>query len=356
LPSKPAERKRFPVNSADIARLEDWLAAEGLALGRVSNVTRLSGGTQNLLFRFRAGDKDFVLRRPAETARKGAGETIRREAVVLAALAQTQVPHPRFRGYCAEPAVLGAPFLVTDAVEGFNAAVAMPASARDDPAIRHAMGLATVDGIVALAGVDHVALGLENFGRLPDFIDRQVSRWARQLAGYAEHDEWPGPEALRGVERIGAWLDANRPVDWRGGLMHGDYHIANVLFRARDGALAAILDWELATLGDPLLDLGRLLAAWPDRDGQGPLSLKVEPWSGFPGRDELIARYAAGTGRSMRSLKWYEALACYKLAIILEGTHARACAGMADHGVGARLHAAAIALVARGNQAIERDG
>lgn len=344
------------MDSADVTRLEDWLAAEGLASGRVTNVAPLSGGTQNLLLGFRVDGRDFVLRRPAETARKGAEETIRREAIVLAALARTQVPHPLFRGYCADASVLGAPFLVTDAVDGFNAAVAMPMSVRDDPAIRHAMGLAMVDGIVALAGVDHVALGLEDFGRLPDFIDRQVPRWARQLAGYAEHDGWPGPEALRGVEEIGAWLDVNRPDDWRGGLMHGDYHIANVLFRAEDGALAAILDWELATLGDPMLDLGRLLAAWPDRDGHGPLSLKVEPWSGFPDRDELIARYAAGTGRSMRSLRWYEALACYKLAIILEGTHARACAGQADHAVGARLHAAAIALVARGTQAIERTG
>lgn len=344
------------MNSADLARLEDWLAAEGLASGPVTDVAPLSGGTQNLLLRFRADGRDFVLRRPAETARKGAEETIRREAIVLAALARTAVPNPRFRGYCADAVVLGAPFLVTDAVEGFNAAVAMPALVRDDPAIRHAMGLAMVDGIVALAGIDHVALGLEGFGRLPDFIDRQVPRWARQLAGYAEHDGWPGPDALRGIEEIGAWLDVNRPDDWRGGLMHGDYHIANVLFRPEDGALAAILDWELAALGDPLLDLGRLLAAWPDRDGQGPLSLKVEPWSGFPGRDELIARYAAGTGRSMRSLRWYEALACYKLAIILEGTHARACAGMADHAVGARLHAAAIALVARGTRAIERTG
>ena len=130
--------------------------------------------------------------------------------------------------------------------------------------------------------------------------------------------------------------------------MHGDYHIGNVLFDCESGALNAMLDWELAALGDPLLDLGRLLASWPDRNGESPLSLKIEPWTGFPQREELIERYEAGTGRSMRDLLWYEILACYKLAIILEGTFARACAGLVDSGLGDRLHNSARALVSRG--------
>lgn len=129
--------------------------------------------------------------------------------------------------------------------------------------------------------------------------------------------------------------------------MHGDYHIANVLFRIDQPKVAAILDWELATLGDPLLDLGRLLAAWPDSNGDGPLSQKVAPWDGFPHRDELIERYALGSGRALSDLLWFEVLACYKLGIILEGTKARADAGLADRATGDRLHRSAVALVRR---------
>jgi aminoglycoside phosphotransferase (APT) family kinase protein len=343
------------VDKADIARLQAWLADAGIADGPVSHLQPLAGGTQNLLYAFRAGGAELVLRRPSLTPRKGAADTIRREARVLGALAGTDVPHPRFRGLCDDPAVLGATFLVTDKVAGFNAAVEMPAPARDDPAFRNIMGLALVDGIVRLARVDPAAIRLADFGRLDGFIARQASRWAAQLAGYAEHPGWPGPAALGGIESVGAWLDANRPVAWQCGIMHGDYHIANVLFGS-DGTLAAILDWELATLGDPLLDLGRLLAAWPDPDGSSPLSLRVDPWHGFPDRDALIARYAGGTGRDLSSLLWYEVLAGYKLAIILEGTHARACAGLADPAVGRRLHASALAMLARARTALERRG
>lgn len=343
------------MNMIETRRLAAWLMNQGVAAGQVDNAETLSGGTQNILYRFEMSGHAYVLRRPAVNARPGAAKTILREARVLAALAGTDVPHPRFRYVCTDPEVMGATFLLTDAVAGFNAAVAMSDLAATDPAVRHRMGLAMVDGIVALAAVDHQAQGLGDFGRLDDFIERQVGRWASQLEGYAELANWPGPDALRGIHAIGTWLDANRPADWRGGLMHGDYHIANVLFHD-DGRLSAILDWELASLGDPLLDLGRLLAAWPTPDGSGPLSLKVEPWQGFPDRDELVDRYAAGSGRSMANLLWYEVLACYKLGIILEGTYARACAGLVDPAVGDRLHRSAIGLTERAHQWLEERG
>jgi aminoglycoside phosphotransferase (APT) family kinase protein len=188
---------------------------------------------------------------------------------------------------------------------------------------------------------------LNALGRLNGFAERQVQRWGSQLAGYATLSGWSGPDALGPVAQIGAWLDANLPRAARPGLMHGDYHIANVLFRESDGGLAAILDWELAALGDPLLDLARLTTVWPDADNRGLLSLKVEPWSGFPSRDELIERYAALTGRSMTNFTWFEVLACYKFGIVLEGSHARAQAGQADLAVGERLHAAAKGLIAK---------
>lgn len=336
------------MNRVKLDRLQEWIESEGIAFGPISSVAPIAGGTQNTLLRLQAGDRELVLRCPSENARPGAEDTIRREARVLQALGHTNVPHARFCGLCDDRDVFGAIFLMTDAVAGFNAAVGMPPRPRLSSVIRHRMGMAMIDGIVTLSAVDHISIGLADFGKLDGYIERQVPRWAGQLNRYREYDEWPGSSELGPVERLGQWLDSHRPTDWMAGLMHGDYHIGNVLFDCESGALNAILDWELAALGDPLLDLGRLLASWPDRNGESPLSLKVEPWTGFPQREELIERYEAGTGRSMRDLLWYEILACYKLAIILEGTFARACAGHVDASLGDRLHKSAHALVSRG--------
>jgi aminoglycoside phosphotransferase (APT) family kinase protein len=351
----PAFWDHAAMEDASRSRLEHWLNASGIASGAITDVHQLSGGTQNLLYRITIGGADFVLRRPALHARPEAEETIRREAQVLASLAATPVPHPRFRGHCTDATVIGAAFLITDAVEGFNAAVGLGETALASPGVRRRMGLAMVEGIAALAAVDPIAVGLEGFGKLDTFIERQVPRWQNQLDSYAQFADWPGPGGLDGISALGEWLDAHRPEHWQRGLMHGDFHIGNVLFGPA-GDLTAILDWELSTLGDPLLDLGRLLAAWPDPDGSGPLSLKVQPWDAFPVREELISHYAACTGRAMDDLVWFEVLACYKLAIILEGTHARASAGLADRDVGERLHRGAVALIGRARRTLEREG
>lgn len=338
-----------------LSRLSHWLKAERIADSAVQSVQVLSGGTQNFLYLLDLGGQKLVLRRPANSSGQGGDHVIRREARVIASLAGTAVPHAPYRGFCSDRAVIGECFLLTDAIEGYNATVTMPPLAVADPAVRHRMGLSMVEGIASLAEVDPVVVGLADFGKLDGFIERQVSRWQKQLDGYTSHAGWPGPAALNGVEALGVWLNDHQPTNWHRGLMHGDYHIGNVLFSGQ-GELAAVLDWELSTLGDPLLDLGRLLAAWPDPDGTGPLSLKVEPWAGFPHRDELIEHYARKTGRSMQDLLWFEVLACYKLGIILEGSHARACAGVAPNDVGARLHRSARALIDRALHWLEAKG
>ncbi|MDO7843166.1 phosphotransferase family protein [Sphingomonas immobilis] len=337
----------------DSARLAAWLNDAGIADGPVRDVRALVGGTQNLILRFTAGDRNLVLRRPPPD-RASSEKTIRREAIVLAALAETDLPHPRLRGLCEDAEILGGTFLVTDEVDGFNATSEMPERAGSDPAFRYGMGIALAEGLAALASVPVDRGAIATLGSTDGFVERQVDRWASQLAGYADLAGWPGPEALGPVTAIGDWLRANLPEDRHAGLMHGDYHIANVLFRRDTGGLAAILDWELAALGDPLLDLARLVTVWPNARNEGLLSLKVEPWDAFPPVEALIERYAAITGRSMAALPWFEALACYKFGIILEGTHARACAGHADPAVGARLHASAKGLVARAAATLDR--
>ncbi|MBU6268436.1 MAG: phosphotransferase family protein [Sphingomonadales bacterium] len=328
-----------------IKALTDWMDGQALGTGAIEAVRALAGGTQNVLLRFTRDGADYVLRRPPLHPRSNSNETMRREARVLRALAQTDVPHPRLIAACDDEAVLGAAFYLMAPVEGFNPVGQLPEPHASSPAMRHAMGLALVDGIAALGRVDHEAVGLADFGKPDRFLERQVSRWSGQLASYAEMPGWPGPGALPDVGKIGAWLDANRPDAFMPGIMHGDYHLANVMYRNDGPELAAIVDWELATIGDPLLDLGWVLATWPDGDGASTVS--VTPWEGFPSAAELVARYAAGSSRDCGAIEWYHALACYKLGILLEGTYARACAGKAPIETGEKLHGRAVVLLER---------
>jgi len=329
----------------DLSALAAWMDAQGLGEGPVLDCARLSGGTQNILLRFRRDGRDYVLRRPPASPRPGADETMRREARLLAALAGTAVPHPRLVAACDDASVLGAAFYLMEPVAGFNPAAGLPEPHRE-PAAQHRMGLALVEGIAALGALDHRGLGLEDFGRPDRFLERQVARWKSQLDGYAEFAGWPGPGRLPGVERVAAWLEANRPGSFRPGILHGDYHLANVMYRADAPELAAIVDWELATVGDPLVDLGWLLATWPE-PGSGENTVGVTPWLGFPTAEELVAHYAARSDRDLSHVDWYGVLACYKLGILLEGTHARACAGRAPRDTGERLHGRAVRLFER---------
>lgn len=329
----------------NLGALEGWMDREGLGDGPLEDVRSLAGGTQNILLRFRRGDRDFVLRHPPEHPRPESNETMRREARVLGALADGDVPHPPLVAACGDESVLGAAFYLMEPVEGFNPTAGLPPLHAGSPGIRHRMGLAMVEGIAALGAVDHVAAGLGDFGRPEAYLERQVARWRKQLDGYAALDGWPGPEILPGVKPVAAWLEANRPETFTPGILHGDYHLANVMFRPDGPELAAIVDWELATIGDPLIDLGWLLATWPGGDGES--TVRVEPWEGFPTADELVDHYAAHSSRDLSAIGWYRVLACYKLGILLEGTHARACAGRAPRETGDKLHGRAVRLFER---------
>ena len=337
----------------DLDRLCGWMDEIGLESGPITSVTQLAGGTQNILLRFRRGPSEFILRRPPLHPRPQSNRIMAREARLLGALAGTAVPHPALIASCIDEDVLGAVFYLMAPVDGFNATVALSQPARTSASVRHRMGIGIVDGLAALAGVDHEAAGLADFGKLDGFLDRQVGRWASELEGYSRFPLWDGHRALGDVGSIGAWLAAHCPASLRPGIIHGDYHIGNIIYR-EDGALAAIVDWEMATLGDPLVDLGRLLLSWPDGERARPFHMRVERKDGFPTRDELIAHYQERTGRDLSDLPWFEILSCYKLGIILEGTHARAQSGLADSATGDRLHASAMALLDRARAIIAR--
>ncbi|MGA1806923.1 MULTISPECIES: phosphotransferase family protein [Sphingobium] len=332
-------------SAVDIESLAAWMTDQGLGSGPIDNMTPLAGGTQNILLRLTRDGRDYIFRRPPAHPRPNSNETMRREARLLRAIAGTNVPHPALIADCGDESVLGVAFYLMEPVDGFNPVGKLPMPHAGSPTMRHAMGLALVDGIAALGALDHQALGLADFGRPDNFLGRQVDRWRSQLAGYGEFSDWTGPQALPSVDAIAAWLERHRPADFTPGIMHGDYHLANVMYRPDSGDLAAIIDWELATIGDPLLDLGWMLATWPD--GSGASTVSVTPWEGFPTPAELVARYGAGSARNLSAVDWYHVLACYKLGILLEGTHARACAGKAPRDTGDRLHSRAIHLFDR---------
>lgn len=330
----------------DLDRLANWMDERGLERGPIEEAARPPGGTQNILLKFRRGERWFMLRRPPLAAHMNGSETMRREARVLAALADTDVPHPRLIAAESSEDVLGAAFYLMEPVDGFNPSIGLPPLHAGDAAIRHAMGLEAADAIARLGRIDYVAIGLADFGRPEGFLERQVGRWLHELETYAKYEGYPGPE-IPGLDEVAAWLDRHRPGVWTPGIMHGDYHLANVMY-AHDGPrLAAIVDWEMCTIGDPLLDLGWLLATWPGPDGLGSPAAPLAAAGGLPTPEELIARYAAGSTRDLSAITWYAVLACFKLGIVLEGTHARACAGKAPRATGDLLHYMTVGLFAR---------
>ena len=333
--------------------LSEWMDGQGLPAGPIVAPAILSGGTQNLLVRFARGDRQYVFRRGPEHLRPTSNDAIRREIRVLGALASTDVPHPRLVAACPDPDVLGgASFYLMEMVKGFNATGELPTLHANDARVRHAMGLSAADALAALGRVDHVAVGLEDFGRPEGFLERQVPRWLRELESHRSTPVYGGTD-LPGVAGVADWLEANRPAFYQPGISHGDFHLANLLYSYEGPQVAAIIDWEMSTIGDPLLDLGWLLVTMTTETHL--LDGVVGGEGGLPSPEEIVARYAAGSSRDLSAISWYEVLACFKLGIVLEGTHARSLAGQAPPEVGSKLHSYAHALFRRACTRIERD-
>jgi len=331
----------------------EWMDRNGLGSGPLEQLEALSGGTQNLLLRFVRAGRTYILRRPPEHKRKNSDETMRREARVLGALADTDVPHPRLIAAEPDEAVLGAAFYLMEPIDGFQATQGLPEPHASERAMRRSMGLSFIDSLLKLHEVDPATKDLDGFGKPEGYLDRQVPRWQAQLDSYSELDGYPGPD-LPFLADIQAYLEQNRPDPSPTGIIHGDYHLANVMFRRDRGEIAAIVDWELATRGDPLIDVGLVIAMWPDPGGVRSAVTHVQPWDGFPSVDELVSRYAERSSRPLESIDWYAVLACYKTGIILEGTHARAFAGKAAKEFGDLLHATTVGLFEKAGSIIGR--
>lgn len=329
----------------DLGVVADWMDGQGLGTGPIEAAELLGGGTQNILIRFRRAGRGYVLRRGPRHLRPRSNDQLRREIEVLTALADSAVPHPGIIGACLDEAVLdGAVFYLMEPIDGFNAAAGLPALHAGDAAIRHEMGLQTAQAIADLGEVDHVAVGLGGLGKPDGFLERQVGRWLSELESYSRFDEYPGPE-IPGLRAVADWLSANLPAGSAPGIVHGDYHLSNVMFSPTGPELVAVVDWEMCTIGDPLLDLGWLLATWPESgEGIGGFAFAM---GGLPAPAEVVARYAERSSRDLAAVDWYTVMACFKLGIVLEGTHARAFAGKAPKETGDLLHATTLVLFER---------
>jgi aminoglycoside phosphotransferase (APT) family kinase protein len=287
----------------------------------------LSGGRSNLTYRVDGGGRSWVLRRPPLGHVLPTAHDMAREHRVLTALRDTGLPVPRTRALCTDESVNDAPFYVMDFAPGVVIEEEMPAGYATTPGERRRIGAALMKTLAALHAVDWRAVGLADFGRPDGYLARQVRRWSEQWER-SKSGELPLIREL--VRRLEAALPAT-PVST---LVHGDWRLGNVALDPGDpGRIAAIFDWEMATLGDPLADVGYTLVYWgeagdaPGSRGPGRYAA-VTTAPGFHTRAELVEEYSRASGRDVTSVDFYEVLALYKLAVISEGAYARWRAGL----------------------------
>ncbi|HEY7360221.1 MAG TPA: phosphotransferase family protein [Streptosporangiaceae bacterium] len=309
----------------DAARLGSWLAHNGIPAGDGPPGVRLiGGGRSNLTYRLDVGPgrAPLILRRPPLGHVLPTAHDMTREYRVLTALNGTAVPVPRPVALCEDPSVVGAPFYLMDYVAGAvlrtseDAGVLAPGQA----------GLLSqrfVEMLARIHGLDVESVGLAGFGKPEGYLERQLARWQRQWELSATR-EMPGYDDL--TRRLAAGLPAVSAAAPPGGLVHGDYRLDNMLVVLDDEPrISAVVDWEMSTLGDPLADLGLALVYWTNPGEQDWLALaaSVTTAPGFETREQLTARYARITGRDLSRIGYYMAFGCFKLAVVLEGIHAR---------------------------------
>lgn len=336
----------------DRVAVQDWVRGTGLG-SRVTDVAPLAGGTQNIVVRLRVDDRPMVLRRPPLHPRPTSDKTMLREIAVLRTLAGTRVPHPEFIAGCEDLDVLGVVFYLMEEVDGFNPGNEMAPAYVDDPRMRHDVGLAYAASLAELGNVPFQGSPLAAIRRPGSFLARQVPQFLGLLESY-RHDAYD-PGSLPAVTELADWLEANRPEDGEPGIMHGDAHLNNVMLRRDRPELAAFIDWEMCTIGDPLLDLGWMMVCWPTEPDTINAGSELSALGGLADRGELLAAYTAAGGRPTSRLDWYEALACFKLGIVIEGTWSRYLAGRASRDAGERLHISAAALIELGIRVAKGD-
>jgi aminoglycoside phosphotransferase (APT) family kinase protein len=309
--------------SDQLERLGGFLAERGLC-GPTVTATTIGDGHSNLTFLVSDGDTRVVVRRPPPPPLPAGAHDVLREARLLTALAGTDVPTPRVLATAAAGELLDVPMFVMDFVDGSVITVATPAPS-DDVGLRGHIGESLVDTLAALHTVPWREVGLGGFGKPEGFNARQLRRMRSLIT---VDGTMPKPFAP-----LDDWLHAHVPPESATSIVHNDFRIGNMIVDLATGGVAAVLDWELATIGDPLADLGYLLTSYPapgeplvPTAAMGTAVLEA----GYPSRAELLDRYVAGTGADVSNIDWYAALAMYKLAALYEYSRRRYDDGVGD--------------------------
>jgi aminoglycoside phosphotransferase (APT) family kinase protein len=354
--SEPRDTTAQLVN---VDALQAYLAAAlpGAEQDGELRVERIRGGHSNETFYITRGagplEERYVLRRPPLGPLLPTAHDVGREYRMLSALTGTPVPVPRPILFCDDVSVLGAPFYLMERVPGVVIRTSLPPAFEADVPARAGLGETLVDALAALHAVDWQAVGLGDFGKPQGYLERQLRRWTGQLDASRTR---PLPD----LDAVTAWLQAHLPESGPATIVHGDYRLDNLMFAPEPPArVLAIVDWEMATIGDPLADLGYLLSFWREA-GDPDLALGDAAWRitalpGFPARAALVARYAARTGRQMTHVSFYVALAIWKLAILLEGSYKRHLAGTTDDPFFATLDVGIPYLAARARAVCDGD-
>ena len=309
------------MSEIDVDRLAAWMDDADLpGKGEPLQTRFLSGGTQNVIYEVIRGDEHCVIRMPPPGAPADRDKGILREWRIIEALDGTEVPHTSAVGVCDDPAVLGRPFYLMGFVEGWSPMEGRgvwPTPFDSDLEARAGLSYQLAEGIALLSKVDWRAKGLHDLGRPDGFHERQVARWIGFLERIKARD-------LPGLDAATAWLRAHAPRDFIPGLMHGDYQFANVMYHhGAPARLAALVDWEMGTVGDPKLDLAWMVQSWPTTD-EDAAAMSYVDMRGMPSRDQVVAHYAEVSGRQVDDLDYYLVLAKWKLAIVLEQGFQRA--------------------------------
>jgi aminoglycoside phosphotransferase (APT) family kinase protein len=305
----------------DSGEIEKWFEANVSSAEPPLRFQKISGGHSNLTYEVAdANGRRWALRRPPLGKRLGSAHDMGREHKVVSALAGTDVPVAEIAGYSADDSVNGAPFYVMEFLDGPILRGQAEAEKHFDEAERAAIGDRVADTLVDIHAVDVDSVGLGDLGKREDYVARQLHRWQKQWVGSKTRE-------LPVVDEVHDRLVARIPEQGPATIVHGDYRLDNMIL-TDSGEVAAVVDWELCTLGDPLADVGLLYVYWAQKGDQ--MTALMQPPTladGFPDREALMSRYAERSGRDLSELDFYVALARWKLAIILEGVYSRYAAG-----------------------------
>lgn len=300
----------------DLGALRDWMSSAGVELEGQLEAVRVGRGQSNLTYRLADGaGRTWIARRPPLGELLASAHDVVREARILQALRDTEVAVPRLVGVCEDAAVADVPVVVMEHVDGIVIDRIEIAESLD-PSVRREVGLNLARTLARIHAVDVDAVGLGDLASRSPYAERQLKRWSRQLEA-SRTSERPDLDALTDL------LRANVPPPGELSLVHGDFHIRNVIVDGRDGALNAVLDWELSTLGDPIADIASTLAYWPEADEAPSGLFAASALPGFPSRKELADEYFAVSGRDPETLPFWHVLGIWKIVIISEGVYRR---------------------------------